>query len=99
MFGFINRFRRPQKNSLYFAGDGDDIDIIIDIERTFEIEITDDEAETILNVGDLQDLLLSKLSSNDPDLLWKLICRIAVDHAGRSIDAKAIDRHTTFFVK
>jgi hypothetical protein len=54
-------------NCLTLAGDGDEIDLIVDIERLFDVTFRNDEAETVQTVGDLYDLLLRKLPPNDAD--------------------------------
>lgn len=38
----------------------DSVELIMDIEEEFDIEITDEEAETIVTVGDIERFLLSK---------------------------------------
>ncbi|MCP3381416.1 acyl carrier protein [Bradyrhizobium sp. CCGUVB4N] len=45
------------KNTLNFVGDGDDVDVIFDVERTFGIKLTDAEAEQTRTVGQLYDLI------------------------------------------
>ena len=50
------------RNTLDLVGDGDDLDVIYDVERTFGIKMTDAQAESIRSVGDLHDLIEMKLS-------------------------------------
>ncbi|MBR0685464.1 hypothetical protein JQ594_06025 [Bradyrhizobium manausense] len=45
------------KDTLNFVGDGDDVDVIYDVERTFGIKLTDAEAEQTWTVGQLYDLI------------------------------------------
>ncbi|MET4066123.1 hypothetical protein ABID58_000906 [Bradyrhizobium sp. S3.2.6] len=45
------------KDTLNFVGDGDDVDVIHDVERTFGIKLTDAEAEQTRTVGQLYDLI------------------------------------------
>ncbi|HET7681725.1 MAG TPA: acyl carrier protein [Xanthobacteraceae bacterium] len=47
------------------VGDGDDLDVIYDVERAFGIKLTDAEAERVRNVGELHDLMELKLLSAD----------------------------------
>jgi hypothetical protein len=54
-------------NSLTLAGDGDEIDLVEDIERAFDVAFSNREAATVQTVGDLYDLLLLKLPPNDAD--------------------------------
>jgi hypothetical protein len=45
------------KDTLNLVGDGDDVDVINDVERTFGIKLTDAEAEQTRTVGQLYDLI------------------------------------------
>lgn len=45
------------KDTLDLVGDGDDVDVIQDVERAFGIKLTDAEAERLLTVGQLHDLI------------------------------------------
>lgn len=45
------------QDCLGLVGDGDELDVIVDVERTFGIVISNQEAEAIRNVGDLYDLI------------------------------------------
>jgi hypothetical protein len=45
------------KDTLNFVGDGDDVDVIYDVERTFGIKLTDAEAVQTRTVGQLYDLI------------------------------------------
>ncbi|WP_234681546.1 acyl carrier protein [Bradyrhizobium monzae] len=45
------------KDTLNFVGDGDDVDVIHDVERTFGIKLTAAEAEQTRTVGQLHDLI------------------------------------------
>ena len=56
---------RKNKNSLYLIGDGDDVDILYDVEAAFGVKISDDEAPRLFTLGDLHDLLVSKLNASD----------------------------------
>jgi hypothetical protein len=49
-------------NALRLAGDGDDVDLLADIAHVFGISISDAEAEGLLTVGDLQDLIVAKIA-------------------------------------
>lgn len=54
-------------NTLGLDDDLDSVEIIRDIERVFDISISNDEAERIFTVGEMHDLLLKKISPNDID--------------------------------
>ncbi len=47
-------------NSLNLAGDGDDVELLAEVERTFGIAISDREAQATLTVGQLCDLIEAK---------------------------------------
>lgn len=51
------------KDALNLVGDGDDVDIIHGVERTFGIKLTDVEADRTRTVGQLHDLIELKHSS------------------------------------
>jgi hypothetical protein len=51
----------PVPNSLDYDDDGDDVEIVVEIERAFGVKITDAEAKSIVQVGQLYDVLESKL--------------------------------------
>jgi hypothetical protein len=76
-------------------GDLDDIELLQDVEQTFEIRIADDEAQTMLTMGQLETLVRAKVASKTGfDPVWALLDRIARDHSGHK---GMIDRETTFF--
>jgi hypothetical protein len=50
----------PLTNSLRLVGDGDDLDIVADVERVFGISIAGHEAESTRTVGQLHDLIEAK---------------------------------------
>jgi|SRR5215475_2629623 len=45
------------KDTLDLWGDGDDLDVVCDVERTFGIKLTGDEVERTRTVGELYDLI------------------------------------------
>ncbi|MCZ6839058.1 MAG: hypothetical protein O7G13_07260 [Alphaproteobacteria bacterium] len=56
---------KKTENSLYLYGDGDDVEILEGVEATFDVKISDDEAPSLYTLGDLYDLLVSKLNASD----------------------------------
>lgn len=50
------------KDTLNLVGDGDDVDVIHGVERTFGIKLTDVEADRTRTVGQLHDLIELKYS-------------------------------------
>ncbi len=51
----------PIVGSLGLAGDGDDTALIMSVERAFDIRLADDEVSRLRTVGELHDLVVSKL--------------------------------------
>ncbi len=51
--------------SLGLVGDGDDLDLFVDLEAAFGIGITDPEAEGCWTVGDIHNVLLDRLRTAD----------------------------------
>lgn len=79
------------------VGNMDDVELLIDVERTFGITITDEVAQSTITVGDLEKAVVAELAKNPaPDLLWALILRIVRNHSGHK---GHIDRETTFFAE
>lgn len=52
------------KNTLNLVGDGDDLDILYGIEDAFDVTIEDAEAQQLLTLGDLHQLLSKKLNAD-----------------------------------
>src|SRR5215469_17808191 len=52
-------------NSLGLDDDLDGVELVRDIERAFQIKITDEEATNIFVVGELHELLVQKLSTDE----------------------------------
>ena len=52
---------RAKINSLNLAGDGDDIDLLEDVERVFGIEVSDAEASDMETVGQLHELICNRI--------------------------------------
>lgn len=62
-------FRKgPAKNTVNMAGDGDDVDMLRDVERAFGIELASAEVESIYTVGDLYDLVCSRIDCSRIDV-------------------------------
>jgi hypothetical protein len=91
----------PRKaNSLDLWGDGDEIQMIEAIERAFAIRFEDAEAEQLVTMGQLFDLMKSKLGKQGAevisnDALWTELVKHARE-AGAD-PRRAVDRNTTFF--
>ena len=67
----------------------DSVELVMAFEEEFEIEITDQEAQHIITVGDARDCILGKLqaraadpSAIDPEEVWLRVKRIVVYHLG-----------------
>lgn len=52
-------------NTLGLDDDLDSVELVRDLEKAFEIKIANDEAERLLTVGQLYDLLLNKIPTDD----------------------------------
>jgi len=58
----MNMFRKEYaKNTVNMHGDLDDVELLMAVEETFDIQISDREAEAVRTVGDLYDLVCSKI--------------------------------------
>lgn len=72
-----------------------DVELLMDIEETFGIKIDEEEAEKLVTVGQLHDLVSKQLKNQaDFDPVWALVCKIAREHSGTP---DHIDKETTFF--
>jgi hypothetical protein len=54
-------------NTLGLDDNLDGVEVVRDLERIFDIKVSNEEAERILTVGEFHDLLLSKLQPNEAD--------------------------------
>jgi len=94
----FNRDRITKRlNTVDLNDDLDDVEMLQEIERTFRFELQQHEAEDLVNVGNLYDLVKQK-ASTDPDFdpVWHLVERIVRTYSGSD---DPIDRETTFFPK
>lgn len=98
MFGLFGRRRQQAKlNTLSLYGDLDDVEIVLDIEDTFGITLSDDEVCSVRSVGDMERLIRRKLEDrSDFDAVWALLEYIARIHSG---SRDSIDRDTTFYAQ
>jgi acyl carrier protein len=84
-------------NTLNLGDDLDDVEMLMAIEEIFGLVIKDGEAEKLVTMGDLYELVSEKLNSKtDFDPVWSLLCQIAREHSG---SRDPIDMETTFFPK
>jgi len=84
-------------NTLNLGGDGDEVDLLEDVERNFSIRFQQKDVEELVSMGDLEALVALKrgrypASGED----WERLGRIAREHLG---NPGRIDRKTTLFVK
>ncbi len=56
-------------NCLNLTGDGDDIDVLVAVERAFNVKITHTEAERCTTVGQLCELVSTKIGATEQRLL------------------------------
>ncbi|MEO0666514.1 MAG: hypothetical protein AAFZ99_01245 [Pseudomonadota bacterium] len=79
--GIFRWWGRPNPHpNIGMMGDGDDVEYLEDIERTFDISIAAQEAEQIQTIGDLHRLILSKTPRWSGDEVWASITRMASEH-------------------
>jgi len=84
-------------NTINLGDDLDDVEMLKAIEEIFGLDIKDGEAEKLVTMGDLNELVSEKLNSKaDFDPVWALLCQIAREHSG---SRDPIDKETTFFPK
>ena len=77
--------------------DLDDVELLQSIEDICGIQIDEAEAEKLVTVGDLYDLVREKSRSNTEfDPVWQLVCALVRIQSGSGDE---IDRNTTFFAK
>lgn len=98
---WLAQYGRPRVtqrlNTIDLGDDLDDVEMLMAIEETFGIKIEDKEAEKLVTVGDLYDLVTKKLEhKTDFDPIWALVCQISREHSG---SRDPIDKSTTFFPK
>ncbi|UWQ14915.1 hypothetical protein K3556_03200 [Aliiroseovarius sp. M344] len=94
MLGFFRSRRQKALNSLDLYGDLDEVEILIAIEDAFGIQVSDDEAQTMITMGDLETVVRQKLEGHPEfDPIWALLVTIAEHHSGSKA---TINRETTF---
>ena len=98
----MNRLFSQEATSLGLWGDGDEIEMIEAIERTYSISFETVEAEQLVTMGQLFDLVKSKIGKQGAetiadDALWTELVKHARD-AGAD-PRQAVDRNTTFFCR
>jgi acyl carrier protein len=98
---WLYQYGRPRitqrLNTINLGDDLDDVEMLMAIEEVFGIEVEDSEAETLISMGDLYELLINKLKlKTNFDPVWALVCQIAREHSG---SRDPIDKQTTFFPK
>lgn len=83
-------------NTVGLTGDLDDVGLLMDVEETFGIKLTEVEAQNARTMGDLERLVVKRLKRSGIDPAWALLQRIVRDHSGSK---DGINRETTFFAK
>ena len=97
MFGIFRKRITQKLNTVNLGDDLEDVEMLQAIEATYGIKIEDAEAEALRTVGQLYELIDSKLASRpDFDPVWALTCQIVREHSGSK---DLIDGETTFFPK
>ncbi len=88
----------PQKNhrpNIGLYGDLDDVRLLEDLEQKFEIEISDEKATAISNVGDLFECISGELTKKGAKLSWQEFIKVLEPHS--CIPISQIQRETEFF--
>ena len=57
--------KNKNENSIGLVGDGDEVELVTELESVFNISISDNEAKQIVNLGDAFELICSKLPSDE----------------------------------
>lgn len=72
------------------------VEVVIEIEHTFDIKIPDEEAAKILTMGDCHAYVVSHfgLGTNDPAQAWATLVRIVAEQA--ECDPASLTRETRF---
>lgn len=84
-------------NTIDLGDDLADVEMLEAIEKAFGFEIFPKEAERLVTVGDLYDLVDEKVrKAQSVDPVWALVEMIVRFHSGSK---DPIDRETTFFSK
>jgi len=73
----IHTWGRPNpKPNAGIWGDLDDVELVIELEKHFEIKIADEESEATQTLGQMQDLLVAKRPDLNEQIIWRDLCRI-----------------------
>tara|TARA_R110002072_G_scaffold6212_11_gene37110 strand:- start:85 stop:411 length:327 start_codon:yes stop_codon:yes gene_type:complete len=84
-------------NTVDLDDDLGDVEMLMAVEEIFRLTIQDSEAQTIVTVGDLYELVKRKMPSDGSvDPVWELVEYIVRHHSGSN---NPIDAGTTFFPK
>lgn len=95
MFGLFGKRVTQRLNTVILGDDLDDVEMLEAFEDAFGIKIEDAEAETLITVGQLYELVCAKSSARtDFDPVWELTLQIVREYSG---SRDPIDRDTTFF--
>lgn len=84
-------------NTVDLDDDLGDVEMLIEVEQLFKLKIEDSEAQTLVTVGDLYELVKRKIPRDGSvDPVWELVEYIVRNHSNSN---SAIDADTTFFPK
>ena len=82
-------------NTVDLSDDLDDVEMLQEIEEAFRFEINDIEAQSLVSVGDLYELVKKKMPEDGSvDPVWELVVNIVRAYSG---SRSPIDLETTFF--
>lgn len=95
MFRLFGKRITQELNTVDLDDDLGDTELLEAIEEIFDIRIEDHEAEELLSVGQLYDLVRTKIANRKGfDPVWALTVKIVREQSG---SRDPIDRETTFF--
>ncbi|MBL8711389.1 MAG: hypothetical protein JNM12_00705 [Alphaproteobacteria bacterium] len=64
----------------------DSVELIMNVERAFDIELPDPEISKVVTVGDFYDLIIVKLELNNPNIdrqeVWETLSKLIVKISG-----------------
>jgi hypothetical protein len=89
----------PQKNprpNIGMFGDGDDVELLQEVEKSYGICFSDEEAEKMRTVGDFYECAVSKASVQGREIKWVEFARVLASYG--TVSAAEIDPAMEFFV-
>jgi hypothetical protein len=89
----------PQKNprpNIGMFGDLDDVELLQEVEKSYGINFSDQEAEKMRTVGDFYQLAVAKAGVQGGEITWTEFARILASYG--TVSAEDIDPGMEFFI-